>query len=96
MDNTQHRLASCFLAVFPDLNSGQIRTASSETVRSWDSVASVTLLAIVEEEFEISIDTDDLSQFVSFNGFLNYLEAAKNGSHDSSASSIKHESTWQS
>lgn len=82
MDNMQERLASCFLALFPDLNRDQISTASSETVESWDSVAGVTLLAVVEEEFGISIDADDLSQFVSFRGFLSYLEGAKNGSQN--------------
>jgi acyl carrier protein len=74
MDNMQARLTNCFLAVFPELTSDQVASATSETVHSWDSVAGVTLLAVVEEEFGIPLESDDLSRFRSFQGFLNYLE----------------------
>jgi acyl carrier protein len=79
MDSTQARLANCFLAVFPDLSQDQVLTASSATVPSWDSVAGVTLMAVVEEEFDIAIDADDLSRFNSFDGFLAYLRSAAVG-----------------
>jgi acyl carrier protein len=78
MDNTQVRLTNCFLAVFPELPRDQIATASSATVPGWDSVAGVTLLAVVEEEFGIPAETDDLSRFNSFQGFLSYLEGGRN------------------
>ena len=51
MDALESRLARCFLAVFPDLNPEHVRTASVDTVGSWDSVATVTLLDVVEGEF---------------------------------------------
>jgi acyl carrier protein len=73
MDNTQTRLTNCFLAVFPDLPIDQVASASSETVLGWDSVAGVTLLAVVEEEFGIALESDDLTRFSSFHGFLTYL-----------------------
>jgi acyl carrier protein len=79
MDNTQARLTNCFLAVFPELTSDQVASATSATVHSWDSVAGVTLLAVVEEEFCIPIGSDDLSRFGSFQGFLTYLRGAGNG-----------------
>ncbi len=75
MDNTQARLTSCFLAVFPELTSDQVASATSATVHSWDSVAGVTLLAVVEEEFGIPLEIDDLSRLSSFQGFLTCLEA---------------------
>lgn len=78
MDSTQARLIHCFLAVFPELTSDQVPSASSETVHSWDSVAGVTLLAVVEEEFGIPLESDDLYRFNSFQGFLSYLEPAEN------------------
>ena len=83
MDETQTRLSSCFLAVFPDLHSEEISSATSANVLGWDSVAGVTLLAVVEEEFGISIEVDDLSRFNSFQGFLNHLHMMASSSYAS-------------
>lgn len=77
MDDTEVRLVNCFSAVFPELTDEQIRSATSTTVRSWDSVAVVTLIAVVEEEFGISIEADDLSSLSSFRGFLSSLREAE-------------------
>jgi acyl carrier protein len=76
MVDRQARLANCFLAVFPELSQDDVNTATSSTVPSWDSVAAVTLLAVVEEEFGITIEVDDVTKFNSFQGFLSYLEEA--------------------
>jgi len=74
MDELQTRLVNCFCAVFPELSSEDIIHASSASVQSWDSVAVVTLLTVIEEEFGISIDEDDPSQFDSFERILSYLQ----------------------
>jgi acyl carrier protein len=79
MDEKQMRLAGCFLAVFPELSSDRIMEASSISVQNWDSVAGVTLLTVVEEEFGIIIEDDDFARFNSFKGFLNYLQETENG-----------------
>ena len=76
MDEQQRRLANCFCAVFPELSSDEIIQASSTTVKSWDSVAVVTLLAVIEEEFGISIEIDDPTKFDSFERILSFLQAA--------------------
>jgi acyl carrier protein len=73
MDENASRLADCFLAVFPDISADEIAHASSASVQSWDSVATVTLLAIVEEEFGIEIEVKELARFVSFGGILSFL-----------------------
>jgi len=77
MDEQQKRLASCFWAIFPELSSEEITQASSATVQSWDSVAVVTLLAVIEEEFGISIEEDDPAKFDSFQRILCYLQEAE-------------------
>jgi acyl carrier protein len=77
MDELQQRLTNCFSAVFPELSDEQLIHASSATVPSWDSVAVITLLTVIEEEFEISIDEDDPARFDSFQRILDYLK--KNG-----------------
>jgi acyl carrier protein len=81
MDEKQMRLAGCFSAVFPELSTDEITEASSISVQNWDSVAGVTLLAVVEEEFGIIIEDDDFAKFNSFRGFLNYLQERENGGH---------------
>jgi len=73
MDELENRLATCFSTVLPGLTGGEIRQASATSVKSWDSVATVTLIAVVEEEFGITIEVDDPSQFDSFQRFLAYL-----------------------
>jgi len=44
------------------------------SVGGWDSLASVTLLAVLEEEFQIQIDPEDLEHLVSFELILDYLQ----------------------
>jgi acyl carrier protein len=76
MDEQQRRLTNCFCAVFPDLSSDEIIQASSTTVQSWNSVAVVTLLAVIEEEFGITIKEDDVAEFDSFQRILSYIQEA--------------------
>jgi acyl carrier protein len=82
MDDIEVRLMNCFSAVFPELTDEQILSATSTTVRSWDSVAVVTLVAVVEEEFGVSLEPDDLSRLSSFGGFLSSLRRAELGRGD--------------
>jgi acyl carrier protein len=77
MDEQKRRLANCFCAVFPELSIEEILHASPATVQSWDSVAIVTLLTVIEEEFGISIEEDDPAKFDSFQRILSYLEEAE-------------------
>jgi acyl carrier protein len=74
MDEQQTRLANCFLAVFPELSSEEVTQASPITVQSWDSVATVTLLSVIEEEFGINVEVEDPAKFGSFQHILSYLQ----------------------
>jgi acyl carrier protein len=76
LDKVEKRLAACFLAVLPQLAPDEVVQASATCVESWDSVATVTLLAVVEEEFGISIDVEDPARFDSFKNILAYLQEA--------------------
>jgi acyl carrier protein len=77
MDEQQTRLANCFMAVFPELSREEVTQASPTTVQSWDSVATVTLLAIIEEEFGINIEVEDPAKFSSFQHILTYLQETR-------------------
>jgi len=73
VDNMKERLAACFAAVFSDLEGVDITRASVDSLANWDSVATVTLITVVEEEFNIATEIDDPAQFDSFQGILEYL-----------------------
>ena len=73
MDEHRARLTKCFAAVFPDVPADEIPAATPARVPAWDSIAHVTLLAVVEEEFGITVDAADLEHLTSFEAFLDYL-----------------------
>ena len=74
MDETQKRLANCFRVVFPDLPEAEIFSASQETVAAWDSVAAITLVNVIEEEFGVELDLDDMAKLDSFSRISDYLQ----------------------
>jgi acyl carrier protein len=74
MDDTGKRLANCFQVVFPDLGAAQIPLASQETVAAWDSVAAITMMNVIEDEFGLQMDLDDLADLDSFEKVHAYLQ----------------------
>ena len=73
MDDARDRLTRCFTAVFPALDATEIVRARPEAVAEWDSVAHVTLLAVVEEEFGITLGPEDIEHLTSFEALLGYV-----------------------
>ena len=74
MDDTRQRLMKCFEVVFPDLPKDAIVGASTATVEAWDSVAAITLMNVVEDEFGVEMDLDDLAGLDSFANICSYLQ----------------------
>lgn len=74
MDDLRQRLVRCFLTVFPDLTEEEVPQVGVASVGSWDSLATITLVTVIEEEFEVQIPPDDLEQFASFELILDYLK----------------------
>ena len=74
MDDMGKRLAGCFQVVFPDLREGEIPSASQETVAAWDSVAAITMMSVIEDEFALEMDLDDLADLDSFAKIHAYLQ----------------------
>ncbi len=50
------RLLGCFQVVFPDLPDEALVALRYEDSEEWDSLASLNLLTVVEEEFEVMFD----------------------------------------
>jgi len=79
MDDLEQRLIRSFQTIFPELDDKQIRHASNTSVAAWDSVATVTLVNVVEEEFGIQIDIEAAPELTSFDRFLAYMRGRSNG-----------------
>jgi acyl carrier protein len=67
------RLVRCFAAVFEGMSQEELQVATVESLEQWDSLASVTLLAVLEEEFEVTIDDLDLPGLTSFDAVHAYI-----------------------
>ena len=74
MDDVRVKLGRCFALAFPKLDPGQYPTASAQTVKEWDSVAQLTLLNLIAEEFEREIDLEEFEEATSFEALASALQ----------------------
>jgi acyl carrier protein len=74
MPDTAERLTQCFSAIFPELSPEEIRKASPASVAAWDSLATINIVNLVEEEFGIDLPVAELQEMGSFDLILDYLE----------------------
>jgi acyl carrier protein len=73
MRDLTYRLTGCFEIVFPGMARDKISSASQQSVSAWDSVAAITLANVIEEEFGIELDLDQLADLDSFERIREYL-----------------------
>jgi acyl carrier protein len=76
MNNIKERVARCFSNVFPGLPQDQLSRASTASLASWDSMAQVTLLSSIGEEFGLVFELEDFDELVSYALIVDYLERA--------------------
>lgn len=76
MNNMKERVARCFFNVFPDLKQDQLARASTASLAGWDSMAQVTLLSSIGEEFGLVFELEDFEELVSYALIIDYLERA--------------------
>jgi acyl carrier protein len=72
MDEVRGRLMRCFRAALPQYSSEIERLRPAEAA-GWDSLATVTLLTLIQEEFNIQIPAEDLECFSSFTAAERYV-----------------------
>jgi acyl carrier protein len=75
MFDQEKRLIRCFASVFPALSEEQIQDATANSIGIWDSLSTVTLAAVIQEEFGIEVDPEILPYLDSFRAFRDYLAA---------------------
>jgi acyl carrier protein len=76
-DDMNARLVSCFRIVFPQFPAEAIPSARQDSVEAWDSVAAITLISVIEDEFQVTIDLERMLELTSFAAFLAYLKGQK-------------------
>jgi acyl carrier protein len=74
MNSVEDRLVQCFSVVFPNLTEPEIRRASSSGVATWNSLATVHLVALTEDEFQIQFSAEDVAALASFDLLLDCIQ----------------------
>jgi acyl carrier protein len=75
MSSLETRVADCFCAVFPERSRDELLTASRESIPEWDSLSSITLLMLLQQEFSLDLDLTELELFNSFSDVLDFVSA---------------------
>lgn len=71
----EDRLLRCFAAVFPDRPEDELVTASADSLPEWDSLTGITLLTILQDEFDVEVDLARLPELDSYPAILDYVRA---------------------
>ena len=74
MSTVTERVDRCFPNVLPNIRKEELAAAASDSTPGWDSVAHVTLLASIAEEFGVDFEVDDFEELVSHRRIVDYLE----------------------
>lgn len=75
MNDIKDRVNRCFSNVFPDVPPAEFVRASTASLAAWDSLAQVTLLSSIGEEFGVSFELEDFEELVSYPLIVDYLES---------------------
>jgi acyl carrier protein len=74
MSTIESRVSECFLSVFPELTAADVPRASQAALPGWDSVAHVTLLSAIAEEFQLELDDDSFESLTSYPLVVDFVE----------------------
>lgn len=73
MNNISERVTNCFANVFPDIPAAEIPSASTASLKAWDSIAHITLLSAISEEFGIELEPEDYEELKSYSQIVEYV-----------------------
>ena len=79
MDNIRDKLAHCFSLAFPQMDASRYSTASAENTSGWDSMAQVTLLTLIGEEFGIDVNFEEFEGATSFEALSSRISGISTG-----------------
>jgi acyl carrier protein len=73
MSEQDDRLVRCFASVFPTLSDEEIRACDVVPLVDLDSLAGVTLVTVIDEEFGVSVELSQLLELQSFGAISEFL-----------------------
>ena len=74
MDDVREKLGRCFAVTFPKLDPSRYSAADVQNVPEWDSIAQLTLLTVIGEEFNMEINVEDFEGATSFEALAQKLQ----------------------
>ena len=74
MPDHDDRLVRCFASVFPNLSEQEIRSSNVEPLFDIDSLAGVTFVTLIDQEFGVNVELSDLLELKSFDAISQYLQ----------------------
>ena len=74
MDTITDKLSRCFALAFPKLDPSQYASASTQNMSEWDSIAQLTLLTLIADEFGREIDFEEFEGATSFEALARALQ----------------------
>lgn len=72
--NTIQRYQKIFTETFQLSIDADFNTLSYQSIPSWDSVGHLVLISGIEEEFQLTMDMDDIIEFGSYTKGLEILQ----------------------
>ena len=73
MNNNLDKYKNAFIETF-NIEEKQLESLEYQGINEWDSVGHMNLVAVLEEYFDIMMDTDDIVDLSSFNKGLEILK----------------------
>jgi acyl carrier protein len=76
MNKLEEEIISLFKQVFPsihDLSGSEFELLTADDVDDWDSMGHLTLLAVLEQEFGVSIEDDLAVELQSYQAVVSYF-----------------------
>ena len=73
MSEQANRLLRCFSSVFPTMNEDEIRAANVVPLFDLDSLAGVTLVTLIDQEFGVNVEPSDLLELGTFEAISQFL-----------------------
>ncbi|HYZ75239.1 MAG TPA: acyl carrier protein [Chthoniobacterales bacterium] len=73
MTEVDDRLVRCFSSIFPASTDEEIRAIDLERFGDMDSLAGVTLVAVIEQEFGVALELEELLALRSFDAVQRYV-----------------------
>jgi acyl carrier protein len=63
--HNEQKYASVFAEAF-NVDVSDVESLSYQSITAWDSVGHMAFIALLEEKFQIQLDTDDIIDFSSY------------------------------